>query len=171
MPRTRSVSAAVYRHFADKAALIAAVAERGFSQLAVEFERVSPREGIPSSPGEARGRLAGLGEAYLRIALRTPGLFRLMFGPEAARCRAAAADRSASEGRESSYRYLERAVFALADTGAIPSAPDDADVMAAWALVHGYANLILGGIHPAAEGDLRSTADQAAGRIVRQLGG
>src|SRR5690606_17147113 len=64
--------AAPYRHFKDKAALLAALAAEGFARLsrAVEARR---GEGI-----------AGAAEAYLRFAADHPAHFRLMFAPERA---------------------------------------------------------------------------------------
>jgi AcrR family transcriptional regulator len=95
--------AAVYRHFADKADLLRAVAMVGHESLA---EAMTARlEGVVD-PGE---RFKALGEAYVRFALAEPGLFRVMFGPA---------------------------------TVVEDAAPAGATV-AAWALVHGLAILLL----------------------------
>jgi AcrR family transcriptional regulator len=55
---------APYRHFADRQALLAAVAEEGFALLAAALEGKSWREQAT---------------AYLRFALANPERFRLMF--------------------------------------------------------------------------------------------
>jgi AcrR family transcriptional regulator len=55
---------APYRHFPDRDALLAALAEEGFSELSKALENRSGRE---------------LAEAYVRFALEHPQRFRLMF--------------------------------------------------------------------------------------------
>jgi AcrR family transcriptional regulator len=55
---------APYRHFPDRAALLAALAAEGFALLGAALENRSGRE---------------LGEAYVRFALAHPQRFRLMF--------------------------------------------------------------------------------------------
>jgi AcrR family transcriptional regulator len=55
---------APYRHFADRDALLAALAAEGFDLLAKSLENRAGRE---------------LGEAYVRFALAHPQRFRLMF--------------------------------------------------------------------------------------------
>ena len=71
--RRAGVSAtAPYRHFADKEALLAALATRGFEQFGAALEDAARDESDP---------LAAMGLAYVRFALARPGRFRLMFGP------------------------------------------------------------------------------------------
>jgi AcrR family transcriptional regulator len=67
--------AAVYRHFADKAALLEALAEHGFSEL----RRYQEAELARADPG-ALEQLHALDSAYLRFAEENPGAFWLMFG-------------------------------------------------------------------------------------------
>jgi len=55
---------APYRHFPDRDALLAALAEEGFAELERALENCSGRQ---------------LGEAYVRFALAHPQRFRLMF--------------------------------------------------------------------------------------------
>ncbi len=59
---------ALYRHFADKAALMARVAAEGFRLLAAALASVSG------------GPLGDMGEAYVRFALENEGHYRAMFG-------------------------------------------------------------------------------------------
>ena len=65
--------AAPYRHFADRDALLAAVAARGFEDLIVVSEAAL------DGPGDGRTRLQAFGRAYFDFAARRPGLYRLMF--------------------------------------------------------------------------------------------
>src|SRR5271165_7033628 len=71
--RARVSAAAVYRHFADKDALLAAIAARGFAELNQAFDR-----GLAKARRRAPlGRLRALGLAYIDFALSHPGLYRL----------------------------------------------------------------------------------------------
>ena len=67
--------AAPYRHFADKEALLAAVAEEGFRAMASDMRERMDKE---TSPTE---RLLACGVAYVLFAVRHPSHFRVMFGP------------------------------------------------------------------------------------------
>jgi len=59
---------AVYRHFADKRALLAAIAQEGYEMLAIAL-----REGLDQrSLAQPVERFVALGEAYLRFARREP---------------------------------------------------------------------------------------------------
>lgn len=66
---------AVYRHFADKAALMEALAERGFQELR-RYQEVELEKAGPGS----LDRLGALDAAYFRFAEENPGAFWLMFG-------------------------------------------------------------------------------------------
>jgi AcrR family transcriptional regulator len=66
---------APYRHYADKEALLAALATYGFAQLADRLE--------------AAAELTGMAEQYVAFALSHPGLFRLMYGRPTANAAAA----------------------------------------------------------------------------------
>jgi AcrR family transcriptional regulator len=66
---------AVYRHFADKAALLEALAERGFSALRHYQEAELAKAGP-----DALEQLYALDAAYVRFAEENPGAFWLMFG-------------------------------------------------------------------------------------------
>lgn len=68
--------AAPYRHFPNHEALLADLAVEGFSEL---------REAIASAgaaPGGQADKMAEIGAAYMRFAVRRPALARLMFGSQ-----------------------------------------------------------------------------------------
>jgi len=65
--------AAPYRHFADRDALLAAVAARGFDVLVAAYE--AALEG----PGDGRARLRAATRAFFDFAVGRPRLYRLMF--------------------------------------------------------------------------------------------
>ena len=66
---------APYRHYADKEALLAALATYGFAQLADRLD--------------AAAELTDMAEQYVAFALAHPGLFRLMYGRPTANAAAA----------------------------------------------------------------------------------
>jgi len=120
--RAAGVSAmAPYRHFADRDALLGAVAEYGFTQLR---ERVL----IADDAADERTALVAQGRAYVDFALAHPALFRLMFSGEKSG--------GVPEG-DTAYTVLARRVADIA--------PDRAEMatLAAWGLVHGLATLLL----------------------------
>jgi AcrR family transcriptional regulator len=124
--------AALYRHFRDHESLLAALAAEGFAML-----------GRAQQDAAASGGLRAMGEAYVRFALQHPQRFRLMFGGRLKIARHAAL-------REVALKTFEGLSGALAArVGDAPGARDAS--VAAWALVHGLAQLLLGDrIAPAA---------------------
>ena len=149
--RRAGVSAmAPYRHFADKEALLAAIATIGFERLgaalrAAETKAVS--HDMPRTPLDAQG------VAYVAFACRHPALFRLMFGATSPTKTGGLADTAAQ-----TFKVLADRVAQVVphDVGA--------DVaLAAWALVHGLAML-------AVDGQLshfEATPEALAARIVK----
>jgi AcrR family transcriptional regulator len=65
---------ALYRHFADKAELLATVATEGFRRLRGELTRAWDDAGRGRPGFEAQGR------AYVRFAVENPAYYRVMFG-------------------------------------------------------------------------------------------
>src|SRR5580700_1442192 len=69
--------AAPYNHFADKAALLPAVAALGFKEFAAAMRQEM------SAADNPQARLNAAGIAYVAFATSNPGLFKLMFGSSA----------------------------------------------------------------------------------------
>jgi AcrR family transcriptional regulator len=112
---------APYRHFADRDALLAALAAEGFRGLGEAMEGKTGRE---------------RGEAYVRFGLAHPNRFRLMFGGHVEIARHP--ELRAAAGR--TYDGLVEAFRAqpgIADAGLAAAA--------AWSLTHGLAHLLLDG--------------------------
>ena len=126
--------AAPYRHFPDREALLVAVADQGFHELLryVMIGGVDDRDPLE--------RFWGLGISYFTFAVSRPGLFRVMFSPEAARA--------------STLRASEGAVFSLCVTaisgcqrlGKIASGDAQLMALVAWSAMHGAAMLYLDGL-------------------------
>src|SRR5438067_5060357 len=120
--------AAPYRHYADREAIVSAVAAVGYRELA---ERLAAAHPAPSTPQQ----LASVATAYVQFALQRPALFRVMFGEP---CDRDSTDRVAATEAISAY------VVAIVRQ-AFPGADPDALATAVWALVHGLAFLHLDG--------------------------
>lgn len=146
--RRAGVSAmAPYRHYADKSALVAAVAAHGFGALG-DALRAADRS---APPGDA---LVAQAVAYVRYALANPMLFRLMFGAK----RPDAPDPVLGVVAGATYAVLSDRV--AADT---PAGGDrDARTIGCWALVHGLALLFL-------DGEIRSRLDEGDDAITRRV--
>jgi len=114
---------APYRHFPDRESLLAALAAEGFAALGRALQEAA-----------ASGGLRAMGEAYVRFALERPQRFRLMFGGAVPIAPHAAL-------RENATRVFESLAQALAPQ--LPGAAGRDASIAAWALVHGLAQLLL----------------------------
>jgi AcrR family transcriptional regulator len=131
--------AAPAHHFADRAALLAALATEGFRGLADALTAAGEAE-----HGDATTRLMALGRAYVTYAAGAPGHFPVMFRPELVDC----GDAELLEARMVAFRRLEDAVAAAQDEGWATGASRDAAVLTAWTSVHGLATLWLDGALP-----------------------
>lgn len=89
---------APYNHFADKAALVAALTVEGFQKLEMAFR--SAYEQTSGSPFE---RTLAMTSAYLHFALDHPAAYSLMFRPEL---------RQSCHNREDSDEAVKRATMA-----------------------------------------------------------
>lgn len=114
---------APYRHFQNRESLLAALAAEGFGTLGRALQEAA-----------ARGGLRAMGEAYVRFALERPQRFRLMFGGAVPIAQHPAL-------RETATRVFEGLAQALAPQIPGPAGRDAS--IAAWALVHGLAQLLL----------------------------
>jgi AcrR family transcriptional regulator len=72
--------AAAYRHFDDKAALLAAVAERGFRALTLRLREVAEAREPHRRAGD-RATLDALLAAYVEYGLTHPAVYQVMSGP------------------------------------------------------------------------------------------
>jgi AcrR family transcriptional regulator len=126
--------AAPYHHFADKNALLAALAANGFRDFA-DAMRIQAK-GV-SDPDE---RLGALGVGYVLYAAKNAALFRLMHGPS---CESFVASAEFKEAADAGFALLRDAVDAC-----LPKATRTQIAhacAAAWALVHGTAVLYADG--------------------------
>jgi AcrR family transcriptional regulator len=127
---------ALYRHFADKRALLAAVATEGFRTLRQQL--------VTAWEEGSRGRAAfdAMGVAYVRFAVANPSHYRVMFGGfvDPAAFEPELADEAAG-----AFQSLVDALAALQRDGIMRG--EDPVKMAnfVWAVVHGVAMLGIDG--------------------------
>jgi AcrR family transcriptional regulator len=140
---------APYHHFADRDALLAAVAEHGFRSLCDEIEESAERE-----RGDARRKSLAIGVAYVLFAARNPAKFRLMFGPLVqAKSRYPELARAA----ERTYGLVQAGLSHSSDERVARVAARNA-MLGRWALVHGLSMLAIDGHlshHASSERSLR----------------
>lgn len=138
--------AAPYRHFPDKAALLAALATDGFERLRAAMD--ASRAAAGADPA---ARLAAVGRAYVQAAVSAPAEFRLMFG-------APAVDRAAHPALEAAaaaaFAGLVDAVAEAQSAGRVRAGPIEPLALTAWAAMHGLAALAVDGqLPPGGDGD------------------
>jgi AcrR family transcriptional regulator len=136
--------AAPYHHFADKAALLAAVACEGFEGLSADLEKAAARR------TSLRTELLAMAEAYVAFAIANPSHYRVMFLPETKVSSESEALRVA--GDRAFGLLLERVARAR------PEAPPRERLVLAttvWAALHGLSLLAMDGVlqHRLADSD------------------
>jgi len=135
LAQTLGVStAAPYRHFADRRALLAEVAAKGFADLNSAYAHAQAEAATPMAAMRETAR------AYLTLAFGRPGLFRLMFGTDILGADAPPAlIATAGEAWES----LFRAVHALDPAADVATVKRRA--ITGWSTLHGFIALVQGG--------------------------
>jgi AcrR family transcriptional regulator len=155
---------APYHYFDDREAILAALAGEGFSKLGQSLVRAAAQVG--AEPVEA---VEAMGRAYVEFALRNPAYFQAMFRADAVPL-----------DRYPDARKLEDEAFGKLVDGIDqafahhPAQVRQAIAVAAWAMVHGLATLILEGSFarklkiPRAR--QRQMANEVIGTFMRLLG-
>ena len=126
--------AAPYRHFADKDALLAAVAEEGFR---VFGQCLSAAAATVEDP---LARIESIGKAYVRYALAHPVHYRVMFGSYDV---AASGEPKLVEASQQSFDVLLQAIETAQTAAAVRPGEPHLLAVAAWSLTHGLAMLLL----------------------------
>lgn len=121
---------APYRHFADKNALMGALAAEGFLRFADTV--------VSASQGRGTEALRNQGQAFLEFALAHPALYRLMFSPYGYSLTSDTCQREASRAFGS---LVATAARAQAEGWKAGYTLTDA-VLAYWSALHGWAGLL-----------------------------
>ncbi|WP_199864451.1 TetR-like C-terminal domain-containing protein [Rhizobium sp. EC-SD404] len=129
--------AAPAHHFGDAAGLLTALAAQGFER----FIETQTRVKTAARPVDARANLLAAGIGYLTFAWENQALFRLMFSSE----RRDDANVHLAQRAQAAYMQLADDVAAVRGDENTPPQPNDVDVIAAWAMVHGLSDLMISG--------------------------
>lgn len=153
--------AAPRRHFADRQALLDALAAEGFARLGVALDAAAtePADG----PGPFIDRLVALAEAYVAFAVRDAALLDLMF---AGKHRPGASPALVEAGRRAFAAPLELIAAGQAAGDVVPGDVERV-ATAGWAGVHGLAGLTNAGLVD--EADLPDLLPEVVERLVLGL--
>ena len=147
---------APYRHFADRRALMGAIAADGFRELHRAM-------GEAMAQGGGREGFKGIAVAYVRFAQANPALYHVMFGPEVANT----ADLpDLREAGRSSLGFVQSGLEQLQQVGLVK--PGDAAIMAVtcWAALHGLVSLILDGQAETVTPDIDALVESTAQLVM-----
>jgi AcrR family transcriptional regulator len=156
--RRAGVSAAApYRHFADKAELLATVAEQGFRALHTDLTAVAD---VASEP---KDRVIELGRVYIRWAVTHPDHYRVMFGAEIVK----GGYPTLVVAAEQAFGDLLGAITRCQEAGMFQGQDPREIAARVWSLVHGVASLAIGGeLHAVG---VHQDPEAMASRIVAEL--
>ncbi|MEE3118743.1 MAG: TetR/AcrR family transcriptional regulator [Pseudomonadota bacterium] len=133
---------ALYRHFADRESLLAALAVTGFEELRDRLLAVDQQ--VP------RRALIDIGLVYVAFAQDEPNLYRLMFG---GRVLPKDAHPQLDQAGHGAFHVLQDTIDRAQQAGYLKPMPLAIMTAAAWSLVHGLAQLTIDGHLPAANAE------------------
>ncbi len=134
--RAAGVSAtAPYRHFPDRRALVAAVAEEGFCRLRVAMETAAAQGTGPEG-------FRNVALAYVEFAHAFPAEYRVMFGPEVARHDDLP---TLAEASRSVLAFVASGIHNLQEAGIARAGDTQLLAVTLWATLHGVVMLSLDG--------------------------
>ena len=125
---------ALYRHFADKSALLTAVASEGFRRLHADLR------GAWVGGGKGRAGSLAMGEAYVRFALQNPWHYRVMFGSG---FELDTDDHELVEAGKASFEVLVESLVEQQAEGLVRQEDPKTQANFVWAVVHGVAMLAI----------------------------
>ena len=126
---------APYRHFADRRALVGAVAAEGFRRLERAMQEAMAGEG-------GRQGFKGVARAYVDFGKANPALYRIMFGPEVA-----VTDDlpELATSSRSTLGFVRDAIEQLQKMGLVRANDPWLLATVCWASLHGVVSLMLDG--------------------------
>ena len=133
--------AAPYRHYRDKEALIAAIAERGFRLLTESMRS----EFAQRETADVKVQVVALGLGYVKFATSYPAYLQLIFG--GVLNKKDAPPQLAAAGAEA-YSTLRDVVAVGIASGELRQTDPDEMALTCWSLVHGLSTLMISGSVP-----------------------
>ena len=154
--------AAPYRHFSDKNALLAAVAEEGFRTMHRQI-----LDALAQSPSDTASRLSAIGVGYVRFAVEHPAHFRIMFAQELAR---SVASPTAEQAAMAVFQELAAEILKGQLSGFIRADDPIRLAVACWSIAHGLAAIVVEGLlDRRVLGPTSSVDPETLTRLVTQL--
>lgn len=129
--------AAPYKHFPDKASLLAEMALLGFDRLREGLAAAKPRR-----PTSLRDEIFAVARAYIRFGTANPALYRLMFSAEAGK----AADVHLNERALAAFGVLIELLERGQAQGIFRKRDVRGQAAACWAQMHGVTLLTIDGL-------------------------
>ncbi|HTC20244.1 MAG TPA: TetR family transcriptional regulator [bacterium] len=130
-------SAAPYRHFPSKEALLVALAEDGFAGMEKGMQAAARK-----NPNNPQAQLMDLGKTYLRLAAERPHFFRMMFSVE---LKPMPGDEGAAMACVRVYDSLINLFRQGQKLGQFKASPAEGQGLLYWSALHGYAMLLIDG--------------------------
>lgn len=127
---------ALYRHFSDKPALLAAVGREGFRLL-----RLTLLEAWENH-GRGRAGFEAMGLAYVRFATDHPSHYRVMFGGFIESC---AKDQEFIEEAKGAFQVLVDSLIEQQQLGLVRLDDPVLQARMTWSMVHGISMLVIDG--------------------------
>ncbi|MGC2653453.1 MAG: TetR/AcrR family transcriptional regulator [Mycobacterium sp.] len=156
---------AAYRHFADREALLGAVAMAIQDRVAARM--LSPVRRRGSVETRARNQLRAVGLGYIDFALDEPGWFRVAFFGSGV---TEVLDNQTGTYVAPPYRALVEALDAMVNTGVLTPQRRDGSEWPCWSAVHGFAELVLHGpLRDTSRRDVDSLAQRTVDDIIAGL--
>lgn len=153
---------APYHHFADKHALLCALATEGFHQLNTLMDDQGPIE------QNLEIQLKDFVRAYIRFASDNPEQYELMFGRTLWKS-AQPTDELRAVAHDSFRRYAERLGNLLQQARLPRGSRPLRLVQASWAMLHGLCRLLIDGIY-VDRGDMEEISEEAVRLMMVTLG-
>jgi AcrR family transcriptional regulator len=142
---------AAYRHFADREALLSAVATAIQSLMVARMQTSVRRRGSTEL-------LRAVGIGYIKFALDEPGWFAVAFF---------GAGQTDKTNNAPPYLALVEALDAMTEAGALPPERRDGAEWPCWSTVHGFAELALRGpLRGATRREVESLAQRTVDDII-----
>jgi AcrR family transcriptional regulator len=133
--RRAGVSAAApYRHFADKAQLLAAAATQGFVQLHETLDATA------TSTADLAEQVLAMGRAYVRWAVDHPDYYQVMFGSELDKT----VNPEVLVAGERAFDDLLDTIVRCQGAGMLPAGDPREMAGPIWSLLHGVSMLTIG---------------------------
>lgn len=154
---------APYNHFVDRRALLAAIATRGFDDLAATLQQDLASVDIE----DVAARIRATAKSYVAYAMAYPARYRLMFSAELAGCE----DGAFQAAGERAFKVLQELIAEGVSSGRLREDPQGTHALTAWSLVHGFGTLVLDKRVPMPSGNeaLSTLADTLAATLIDGL--